>query len=102
MSESRVREGFTYHKPDHIKFIDDMEAAGLDVRYYAGRFFYHGPAVSVDDLQDAMRETKVSVGWDQLGKGYIVHPTAGDPSLETGGREAPKSQTDRFKDRYGV
>ncbi len=102
MSESRIREDRTYYRKDHIKFIDDMEAAGFKIQYYAGRFFYHGPAVSVSNLQDVMSETKVSVGWDQLGMGFIVHPAVGDCSLETGGQEAPKYRTDKFKDRYGV
>lgn len=100
MSESRTREGKTYVKPDHVQFIDDMETAGLEVRYYQGRMFYHGPAVSVDNLQDAMSETRVSLKYDQLGLGHIVHPAVSDSDLELS--ERPKSQTTKFKDRYSV
>lgn len=35
----------TYHDPDHTRFVRDMRKAGLDVRLYDGRFFWHGPAV---------------------------------------------------------
>ena len=100
MSETRERDGKTYVKPEHVQFIDDMEEAGFDVRHYSGRWFYQGPAVSVDDLQDAMSETKISVGWDNLGMGFIVHPAVSDSDLEL--KERPKSQTDKFTDRYGV
>lgn len=100
MTDSRERDGKVYTDPDHIKFIDDMEDAGLEVRHYNGRFFYQGPAVSVDALQDAMSETKVSLSYDTLGLGYIVHPAVSDPDLDNPNKS--KSQTDKFKDRYGV
>lgn len=60
----------------HKKFIEDMENAGLEIRTYQGRWFWKGPAVSVDSLQDALSNTKVPCKWDQLGLGYIVHPAA--------------------------
>ena len=63
-----------YTKPEHRQFVADMEAAGLEVRDYQGRYFYKGPAVAVDDLQDALSHTKVKCQWDHLGLGYIVYP----------------------------
>jgi hypothetical protein len=63
-----------YAKPEHRQFIEDMEAAGLEVRHYRGWNFYVGPAVEVDDIQDALSRTKVECRWDHLGLGYIVHP----------------------------
>lgn len=67
-----------YTNPDCVQFVADMEAAGLDVEHYHGRFFWEGPAVRVDDLQDAMRETKVRVQYDNMGRGWIVYPKASD------------------------
>lgn len=56
------------------KFADQCEEAGFRVSLYRGRFYYHGPAVSCDDIQEVIRATTVKVQWDQLGKGYIVYP----------------------------
>ena len=58
------------------QFIKDMIDADLEdrLRYYQGRYSWEGPAVAVDDLQDALSYTKVKCQWDQLGKGYIVYP----------------------------
>jgi len=58
------------------KFVADMKKEGLEVKHYKGRYFWEGPAVSCNDLQDVMSATKVKVQWDQLGKGYIVYPVA--------------------------
>jgi hypothetical protein len=63
-----------YTKPEHRKFVEDMEAAGLEVRHYEGRNFYKGPAVDVDDIQDALSKTTVKCRWDQLGLGFVVYP----------------------------
>ena len=54
----------------------DMEEAGLEVQHYRGRFYWEGPAVAVDDLQDALGATKVRCQWDHLGLGWIVYPKA--------------------------
>lgn len=66
------------HRPyarDHYEqFAREVEAAGHEVTHYKGRFFYEGPAVAVDDVQDAIRATNVTVQWDNLGKGWIVYP----------------------------
>ena len=60
----------------HEEFRRDMEKAGRKVIEYNGRFFYHGPAVTInkDDLQDIMRETEVRLKWDDMGKGLVVYP----------------------------
>lgn len=65
-------------KPETLQFIEDMVEAGLEVRPYAGRYFWQGPAVRVDDISDAMSVTKVRCQFDQLGLGYIVYPKASD------------------------
>jgi hypothetical protein len=63
-----------YTKPEHRQFVEDMEAAGMEVRHYEGRDFYRGPAVDVNDIQDALSKTTVKCRWDNLGRGFIVHP----------------------------
>ena len=67
---------YEYEEPDHLRFVEDMEEAGLEVKNYRGRFYWEGPAVQVDDLQDALRATKVRCQWDNLGLGWIVYPQA--------------------------
>ncbi len=67
-----------YRNLDHLRFVEDMEEAGLDVRHYRGRFFWTGPAVVVDDLQDALSATRVRCQWDNMGRGWVVYPRAYD------------------------
>jgi hypothetical protein len=74
--------------PDHKHFVDDMEEAVLEVRHYRGRFFWEGPAVVVDDLQDALGSTEVRCQWDNMGMGWVVYPRehgARSHRLEQGG-----------------
>ena len=58
------------------RFMGDMKRAGLKskMRYYEGRNFWTGPAVVVDDLQDALSHTKVKCQWDNMGRGFVVYP----------------------------
>ena len=70
-----------YNLKSHKKFVKDMEKAGLEPRFYQGRYYWRGPAVSVSDLQEAMSNTKVKCQWDSLGRGYIVYPVESDSSL---------------------
>ncbi len=67
---------YEYDDPDHLRFVEDMEEAGLEVEHYRGRFFWEGPSVQVDDLQDALGATKVRCQWDNLGLGWVVYPRA--------------------------
>lgn len=67
---------------EHIQFVEDMKDAGLETELYHGRYFWHGPSVSVSNIQDALSNTKVPCQWDNLGLGWIVYPKANDPSLE--------------------
>lgn len=68
----------TYTDPDCVRFDEDMVGAGLTVEHYFGRFMYEGPSVTVDNLQDALSETKVRCQWDSMGMGYVVYPVARD------------------------
>ena len=63
-----------YENKNYQKFVKDMEEAGLEVEHYKGRFFYEGPAVRCDSLQDVLSNTKVKCQWDNMGLGYIVYP----------------------------
>lgn len=71
-----------YTLPEHKKFVKDMEKAGLEVSLYHGRFFWHGPSVHVDDLQEALSRTKIKCQWDNLGRGFVVYPKVTDYTLE--------------------
>lgn len=74
-----------YTNKDCKRFVRDMESAGLEVEHYHGRYFYQGPAVRVDSVQDALSETKVECQWDQMGLGFIVYPAASDDGSGTHG-----------------
>jgi hypothetical protein len=64
------------------KFVEDMEDAGMEVQHYNGRYFWEGPAVSCDNIQDVLSNTKVKCQWDQLGLGYIVYPRVSGKLVE--------------------
>lgn len=81
MNDYEAEEQFPlpmYTEPDALQFVEDMRDIGLNVEHYHGRSFWHGPAVRVDGLQDAMSYTRVPVQWDNMGRGYIVYPWVGD------------------------
>jgi len=73
-----VSEPRNYTNSACVQFVSDMEEAGLEVEHYRGRFFWEGPAVRVDFLQDALSETKVRCQHDSMGLGFIVYPVASD------------------------
>jgi hypothetical protein len=56
------------------RFMRDMKKAGLRMRPYNGRFYWHGPAVSADCVADVMSETRVKCQHDSMGLGVIVYP----------------------------
>lgn len=58
----------------YAQFRKDMESAGLEVKDYQGRYFYEGPSVRVDRLQDAMQHATVEVMYDNMGLGWVVYP----------------------------
>jgi len=53
-----------------------MAAAQLPVKHYGGRFFWSGPSVIVDDLQDVLGATRVKCIWDELDSRFVVYPRA--------------------------
>jgi hypothetical protein len=63
-----------YEQARYNQFVRDMIDAGLEPYHYRGRFFYEGPAVNVDGLQDAHRHTDVPCQSDNMGLGYVVYP----------------------------
>jgi len=84
-----------YSNKECNQFVEDMEAAGYEVRHYEGRSFWKGPAVVTDNengdtLQDVIRATDVRLQWDQMGRcDLIVYPVArgklidADPCMST-------------------
>lgn len=60
------------------QFKNDMDSACRNIEFYNGRYFYKGWAVrtnGIDGLQEAIRDTEVTLQWDDLGKnGNIVYP----------------------------
>lgn len=58
----------------HEQFKQDMWDAGLEVFDYKGRDSYHGPAVTVPVIEDAMDQTAVSCQWDRMGLEFVVYP----------------------------
>ena len=87
-------KGVTYTKRDHVQFIRDMHRAGLgdELRVYHGRSYYVGPSVCVEDIADAMSETRVRCGWDNLGLGFIVHPKESDFALREAREQADEEE----------
>jgi hypothetical protein len=69
-----IEEREPYDNPNHRQFVEDMQNAGLEPYHYRGRFFYEGPAVTVDDLQQGLGATLVKCQWDQMGRGWVVYP----------------------------
>lgn len=65
-----------YSEPEHRQFCLDMAAAQLPVTHYDGRFYWSGPSVIVDDLQDVLGATKVKCVWDELDSRFVVYPGA--------------------------
>ena len=63
-----------YTKKHYRRFVRDMKQAGFDVEHYQGRFFWSGPAVRTDDLQQVLSTTKIPCQWDNMGLGYIIYP----------------------------
>jgi len=62
--ERHAKAQITAIRAEHV-------AAGSVLR---GRFGWEGPAVRVDDLQDALGATKVECQVEPMGRGYIVYP----------------------------
>lgn len=58
------------------RFAQDMIDGGLEPYHYRGRHFWNGPAVNVDSVHDAMKETRVDCQFDALGLGFVVYPNA--------------------------
>lgn len=63
-----------YDNKTYEKFCEDMDDAGIECQHYSGRFFYEGPAAIVDNIQDALSNTKVPCIWDGMGLSYVVYP----------------------------
>lgn len=62
----------------HDQFRSDMLEAGYDIREYAGRFGWKGPAVVVEksELQDVIRATAIKLQTDSMGLSIVVYPVS--------------------------
>lgn len=73
--ESKNQKEQYYTNAKHLKFVQECEAAGFEVRHYCGRNFYEGPAVEHHDIQEVIRATSMKVVWDNMGKSdFIIYP----------------------------
>ena len=71
-----------YQEKDLNQFVKDMIEAGLEPYHYHGRYFWQGPAVNVDNLQEALSNTKVSCQWDNMGLGFVAYPKISGMEIE--------------------
>ncbi len=80
-------DGDTYERPRYKQailnqFVKDMLHHGLKPIHYFGRWHWHGPAVHVDNISDAMAITRVPCQHDNMGLGFIVYPIISGFMLE--------------------
>ena len=57
-----------YVHPEHLQFVQDMQAAGFEPFHHQGPFFWQGPAVSVGDPTDVLSRTDILCQWQ-----YVAH-----------------------------
>jgi hypothetical protein len=91
--EDEPKDEYVYDEPDHVRFVEDMTAAGLRTRHYRGRWYWEGPAVVVEDLQDALGATKVRCQWDNLARDWIVYPKAYGTARRIGDEDESEEPT---------
>lgn len=70
-----------YTNPNHQQFVKDMNAAGIPVWHYFGRWMWEGPAAETDHdesiyAQDILSATKVRLQQDSMGLGSVHYPIA--------------------------
>jgi hypothetical protein len=65
---------------DCQRFRKDMEKAGLEIIEYRGRWYWQGPAVVVDNIQEVASKTKVKLQHDYMGLQFVVYPVDRDSS----------------------
>jgi len=66
------------------QFVEDMQAAHLQVFHYEGRFSWKGPAVWVennDGLKNALDSSTNPAQWDRYKEGYVIFPVKEDPGI---------------------
>ena len=70
---------YTYDDPRFVKFVEDMQDAGIPTQHYRGRWFYNGPAAVTNrhewvGVQEIMSATKVRLTTDSMGLETILYP----------------------------
>jgi hypothetical protein len=61
---------------DHQKFCNDVRAASYEPLHYNGRWFWSGPAVIADTVEEVTAVTDVDCIYDNMGLGYVIHPSS--------------------------
>ena len=73
MSRGIVTE-HDYESETAKQFCREVTAAGFKPYHYNGRWFWEGPAINVDELQDGYRATSVKCQQDNMGLGWVIYP----------------------------
>jgi len=63
-----------YEQESYKQFIRDVRCEGYEPTHYNGRFFFKGPCIIVENIQDGIRATNVEVQWDNMGRDYVIYP----------------------------
>jgi hypothetical protein len=90
LDNSNKRVPRIYTNGECVKFVQNMREAGLNLFHYNGRFYWRGPAVVVDNLQEALSETRVPCQWDNMGRGFVVYPEESDEGVEATALKCPE------------
>jgi hypothetical protein len=89
--------GRIYSDPQVVKFVKDMEKAGIETRHYRGRWYWSGPAAFTNEkdwpsLQDVMGATKVKLQRDNLAFDWVCYPVASDEGIDDGVKEEEEEE----------
>jgi hypothetical protein len=64
-----------YTNPNHRQFCIDMFNTGLSIFHYEGEYYWSGPAVKFNSVDEVFALTKVPCIWDTFGESFVVYPT---------------------------
>lgn len=66
-----------YTDPNYIKFVEEMEEAGIPWLHYRGRFYYEGPSALTSDQiseEDIIRASTGKMQKDNMGLDFVLYP----------------------------
>lgn len=73
-----------YAEFDLQEFVEDMQFAGYEVQHYHGRWFWEGPSVIAETVEEIRDITDIPIQWDNMGLDYVVYPVEKGKLLEDG------------------